>query len=205
MLKHRSTFPTVLALIALVGITTVPMTGCEDLPGSRTEQTTVIGGATGAVLGAVIAKENRLIGALIGGLLGAGGGYLIGAKTDWFENDDDDVKDEARDAVNKAQTDPATVEEAKEARTADINEDGFVTLDEVIALERADFTDNQIITRLERTNQVFDLNDDQRDILRDNGVSQKVIDRMLEINRDERDRLLTNAERDNDVISEDRD
>lgn len=205
MLQHRSTFPTVLALIALIGVTSVPMTGCEDLPGSRTEQSTVIGGATGAVLGAVIAKENRLIGALIGGLLGAGGGYLIGAKTDWFESDDDDVKNEARDAVNKAQTDPATVEEAKKARTADINDDGFVTLDEVIALERADFTDNQIITRLERTNQVFDLNADQRDILRDNGVSQKVIDRMLEINRDERERLLTSADKEDDVISKDRD
>jgi hypothetical protein len=204
MLKHRCTFPTVLALIALIGLTTAPMSGCEDLPGSRTEQSTVIGGATGAVLGAVIAKENRLIGALIGGLLGAGGGYLIGAKTDWFKDDDkDDARNEARDAVNKAQTDPATVEEARDARTADINDDGFVTLDEVIALERADFSDNQIITRLERTNQVFDLNDQQREILRDNGVSQKVIDRMLEINRNERERLLTRADRD-DVISDDR-
>ena len=204
MFRIRHITPTVLAIAALIGLTAAPMTGCEDLPGSRTEQSTVIGGATGAVLGAVIAKDNRLIGALIGGLLGAGGGYLIGAKTDWFEDDDDEVRDEVRDAVNKAQTDPATVEEAKKARTADINEDGFVTLDEVIALERADFTDNQIITRLERTNHVFDLNADQRKILRDNGVSEKVIDRMLEINRDERERLLTSADRD-DVISHDRD
>lgn len=204
MFTRKRMTPTVLALAALIGLTAAPMTGCEDLPGSRTEQSTVIGGATGAVLGAVIAKENRLIGALIGGLLGAGGGYLIGAKTDWFEDDDDDdVRDEARQAVNKAQTDPATVEEARKARTADINDDGFVTLDEVIAMERADLSDNQMLNRLERTNQVFDLNAEQREILRENGVSQRVIDGMLDINRNERERLLTSSKR-NDVISEDR-
>jgi hypothetical protein len=166
----------------------------------------VIGGAAGAVLGAVIAEENRLIGALIGGLLGAGGGYLIGAKTDWFEDDDDKVREEARESVDKARNDPATPEEAREARTADINDDGFVTLDEVVALENAGLTDREIIQRLEATDQIFDLNDDQEQILLDNGVSQNVINRMKRINQAERDRLIGAAEADrDDVISRERD
>ena len=66
-------------IIAMAGGFVSLQSGCEDLPGSRTEQATVIGGAAGAGIGAVLAEENRLLGALIGGLLGAGGGYLIGA------------------------------------------------------------------------------------------------------------------------------
>ena len=38
----------------------------------------VIGGATGAVAGAVINKKNRAAGAVVGGVAGAGVGYTIG-------------------------------------------------------------------------------------------------------------------------------
>lgn len=169
------------------------MSGCENLPGSRTEQSTVIGGAGGAAVGAILAKENRLLGALIGGALGAGAGYLIGAKTDWFDGDDDDAREEAQDAVDNAQRNPATAEQARRATTADINNDGFVTMDEIIAMERADLTDRQIIDRLEAANQVYDLNDEQREYLRDNGVSQNVVNRMLTINREERERILSGS------------
>jgi hypothetical protein len=143
------------------------------------------------VLGAVLLEDNRLLGALIGGALGAGGGYLIGAETDWFEDDDDDeVRDKAQQAVDKARKDPATVEEARRSQTADINQDGFVTLDEVIALDRAGFTDREIIERLQATDQIFDLNAEQERVLLDNGVSQNVINRMRRINQAERDRYL---------------
>lgn len=193
----------IVAAAALLSLSAAPLTGCEDLPGDRGTQGAVIGGAGGAVLGAVIAKENRLIGALIGGLLGAGGGYLIGAKTDWFEDDDEDVEREVRESVDEAQRDPATAQEAKRADTADINDDGFVTLDEVVAMQRAGFSDEKMIKRLEATNQVFDLNDDQERILRDNGVSQRVIDHMRDINRTQRDRLLSDNRR-NEVIGRER-
>ncbi len=42
---------------------------------------TVIGAASGAVLGAIVDKKHGR-GAVIGGLIGAGGGYLIGHKKD---------------------------------------------------------------------------------------------------------------------------
>jgi hypothetical protein len=194
-----------LTMVLLTGTSVTPLTlsGCESLPGDRESQGAVIGGASGAVLGAVIAKENRLIGALIGGALGAGAGWLIGAKTDWFEGDDDDAEREARQAVEKSERDPASAEDARNARTADINDDGFVTLDEVIALEDADFTDAQIIDRLEATNQVFDLNTSQEQVLRNGGVSNAVIRALRTINQKERDRVL--ATKNDDVISRDPD
>ena len=190
----------ILSVAAALALAAAPlMTGCENLPGSRTEQSTVIGGAGGAAVGAILVEENRLLGALIGGALGAGAGYLIGAKTDWFEDDDDDeVRDEAQQAIQNAQTKPATAEQARQATTADINNDGFVTMDEIIAMEKANLNDRQIIDRLEAADQVYDLNDEQRDYLLDNGVSQNVVNRMLTINREERDRLLSS--RNDDVV-----
>ena len=42
----------------------------------------VIGGAGGAVIGGVVAKNNRVAGVLVGGVLGAGAGYGIGKSID---------------------------------------------------------------------------------------------------------------------------
>ncbi len=76
-----------------------------------------------------------------------------------------------------------TAQEAKTATTGDVNNDGFVTLDEVIALDQANLTDDQIIERLRATNQVFDLTEEQRRYLLDRGVSQGVIDRLATLNQ----------------------
>lgn len=209
-IARNSTF-TAIALAALIGLTSIPMTGCDSFGGGNGSSSTsrgttgaVIGGAAGAVLGAVISKQNRLLGALIGGALGAGGGYLIGAKTDWFGKDKSTVRNEAQNSVDNAQTNPATPEEARRASTADINSDGFVTLDEVIAMKRASLSDSQMIKRLEATGQVFDLNQEQQQFLLDNGISHKVIDRMLTMNTAARDRYLSNSSSTGgDVISRD--
>jgi hypothetical protein len=196
---HHAT-PARLLAAALLLASTV-LASCESLPGNRETQGAVIGGAGGAVLGAVIAKDNRLIGALIGGALGAGAGYLIGAKTDWFSDDEDEARDQAQRSAERAQRNPATVEQARRAKTADINDDGFVTLDEVVALEKAGFTDDEIIDRLEATDHVFDLNEDQEQVLLDNGVSRTVVNRMQRINQAERERLINSRTSRNDVIS----
>jgi hypothetical protein len=190
--------------LLVLGASATQLTGCEDLPGGRKEQATVIGGASGAAIGAILAEDNRLLGALIGGAIGAGAGYIIGAETDWFEDDDDDhVENEVNNAAQRAQYDPATVAEARAASDADINDDGFVTLDEVIAMEQAGFTDREMLDRLEVTGHIFDLNASQRQHLLDNGVSRNVVDQMVDINRAERDRIL--SRHDDDVIGRDRD
>lgn len=164
-------------------------TGCQDLPGSPGAQGATVGGVSGAAIGAAVAKDNRLLGALIGGALGAGGGYLIGANKDKILGDD---SSSAEQAVQKAQSQPATPEQARTATTADLNNDGFVTMDEVVAMEKAGYTDQQIIERLDRTDQVYELTAEQEGTLRDQGVSENVIDRLPQINRDLREQVLTN-------------
>jgi len=49
---------------------------------SKAAKGAVIGGAGGAVIGAVINKRNRAAGAAIGGVIGAGGGYVLGRSMD---------------------------------------------------------------------------------------------------------------------------
>ena len=49
---------------------------------SRKAKGAAIGGGSGAILGAVINKNNRLVGGAIGGALGAGIGYVIGNELD---------------------------------------------------------------------------------------------------------------------------
>jgi len=163
-------------------------TGCENLPGSRETQGAVIGGAVGSAAGAAVYSENRLLGALVGGAIGAGGGYLIGAKTDWF--DDPDRDRHTRAALQDAATSPATVNDVRRSSTADLNRDGFVTTDELTAMERAGLSDAQILDRLRDTGQVFDLSRSQQRDLRAAGVSSRVIAEMPDINREERDDVL---------------
>jgi len=160
-----------------------PVVGCSNLPGNEKEQGAVIGGAGGALAGAALAgKDDRLIGALIGGALGAGGGYLIGMKVG-DKNDADKKKEEAIKASHQAEANPATATQAKNAATADINDDGFVTLDEVVALEQAGLKDKDIIKKLQRTQQVFELTDQQEQYLRDHNVTDTVIMAMRDMNR----------------------
>lgn len=155
------------------------MVGCESLPGDEKTQGAVIGGLGGAAAGAMIAgDDDRLVGALIGGVLGAGGGYLIGQQ---LGKDD---PDEAIEASRDAERNPVSPNEALQASTADVNNDGFVTLDEVVAMKRAGLNDRQMIDRLKATGQVFALDQSQEQYLRDRGVSQDVIVQMRTLNRE---------------------
>jgi hypothetical protein len=172
-----------------IAATLILAAGCENMPGTREQQGAVIGGAGGAIAGAAIGGEqNRLLGALIGGAIGAGGGYLIGANSDRIFNRDSEG---ARRASEHAQSAPATAQQAMNARTADVNNDGFVTLDEVVAMKQAGFPENTMLDRLHATGQVFELTPEQERYLRDNGVSQRVIREMENMNRETRDRLLS--------------
>lgn len=170
----------------LAAALSVTMIGCEGW-GPKTTGTAV-GGAAGAGLGAIIGgDDNRLLGALIGGAVGAGGGYLVGANWDKISGDD---KEEAQEAIREAQQNPATPADVRGAMTADLNQDGFVTMDEVIAMENAGLSDEEIVRRLDATNQIFELNNEQERFLVNQGVSYYVIREMRTLNADERERLL---------------
>src|SRR5690606_25338581 len=125
---------------------------------------------------------------------GAAGGYLLGANADKIIGRD---KDAAQAAVNNAQREPATASQARNSSSADLNSDGFVTMDEIVALREANLTDEQIILRLRATDQVFDLTPSQENELLTRGISNEVIDAMKEVNREERQRLLRQTD---DVI-----
>jgi hypothetical protein len=183
-----------LGLLAASAIATAPLVACEQLPGTREQQATAIGGVIGGLSGAAMNDTNPLLGLLVGGALGAGGGYLIGARTDWFENRDE-ARDDARRSIEIAQEDPATVDDARRARTADLNNDGFVTADELVAMERAGLSDSEMVDRLEATDQVFDLSPGQERALRQAGISDRVIREMRDINRERRDQILGRQER----------
>jgi hypothetical protein len=173
----------------IVAISVLGLVGCSSMPGNDQQQGAVIGGATGAAVGAAVSK-NRALGAVIGGAMGAAGGYVIGKNKDKITGKDND---EAEQAARKAEEAPATPQAAKTAPTADVNSDGFVTLDEVVALEQANLTDEQMIERLRATRQVFDLTAEQRRYLLDKGVSQNVIDRLATLNQDIKDELPSDS------------
>lgn len=170
-------------------------TGCRQLPGTPEQQGAVIGGTGGAIAGAAV-SENKLLGALIGGAVGAGGGYLIGANRDRIVGKD---RDAAQRAVENAQTNPATAEQARYALTADVNLDGFVTLDEVTAMKDAGISDEEILKRLRATDQVFELTPEQEKQLLNRGLSRSTVTEMRHINRETRERLLRGDS--DDVIS----
>jgi hypothetical protein len=150
------------------------------LPGDEKSQGAVIGGLGGAAAGAMIGGEdNRLLGALIGGAAGAGGGYLVGANWDKITGDE---KDEAREANRRAEERPARASDVDDARTADLNDDGFVTLDEVVAMADAGLSDTEMINRLQRTQQYFELTAEQEEYLRNNGVTRDVVVAMRRMN-----------------------
>ena len=185
---------------ALIGsLSLAPFTGCESLPGDEKTQGAVIGGAGGALAGAAIAKDNRLVGGLIGGALGAVGGYVIGAQV---EKNNDKHKDEAVQASERDRRNPPTSSEVRRARTADLNDDGFVTLNEVVAMHDAKISEREMINRLEDTGQVFYLSEQQEDYLRDKGVSDEVVRAMRTMNRD-RSRMA--SDRDEPVRDRDSD
>jgi hypothetical protein len=155
------------------------MVGCENMPGDEKTQGAVIGGVGGAIAGAALGgRHNQVLGALIGGAAGAGGGYLIGANWDKITGHKDE---DARQANDRAEREPARPEDVRHSDTADLNGDGFVTLDEVVAMERAGLSDRDMIDRLERTNQYFELTPEQEDYLRRQGVGNRVIYAMRDI------------------------
>lgn len=178
-------WPRIMSVASLAALIT---TSCSNLPGSKENQGAVIGGVSGAAVGAAVGgPENRVLGAVLGGAIGAGSGYVIGANMDKIKDRD---RESAEVAARKAETTPATPEDVDNSTTADLNQDGFVTLDEVVAMEKAGLTDEEIFNRLQATNQIFELNAEQRQYLRDQGVSEQIIQDMLNINREQRDELL---------------
>jgi len=185
MIRKSQFIGTSLVLFILAG----PQWGCQNLPGTSRSQGAVIGGITGAVVGAVIAKNNRLLGTLIGAAIGAGGGYLIGMAAEHSAGNEKD-RQAAIEAARKASENPARAEDVANARTADLNNDGFVTMDEVIAMKQANLNDTEMVDRLRASGQVFELTEEQEQYLVDRGISRSVIAEMEKLNLNKKEEIL---------------
>ena len=109
---------------------------------------------------------------LTGGDLGIGGGYLLAAAPDKIRQREHDL---AMKAAHKGEQSPAPLESVRDTETADLNKDGFVTLDEVVAMARAGLREEEIVERLKRTNYVFQMTLEQERYLTDRGVGQTVV------------------------------
>src|SRR5688500_7452929 len=93
----------------VISICITGLVGCSSLPGNDQQQGAVIGGATGAAVGAAVSK-NRALGAVIGGAVGAAGGYVIGKNKDKITGRDSDNDNEVEEASRNSEAAPATPE-----------------------------------------------------------------------------------------------
>jgi hypothetical protein len=109
---------------------------------------------------------------------GPGGGWIVGAREELVTKKDLDAASKANTAA--AQT-PATVADVGKSPDADLNHDGFVTVDELLAMKRAGLNDRQMIERIQSTNQIFSLNARKQQYLLDRGLDHAVIDGMLSL------------------------
>lgn len=167
--------------IAIIVLAAAIVAGCSQLPYDRTTETSVAGAAVGTAAGAVLSgDDDELLGSVLGGLAGAAAGYVIGARTDWFGDGNEQA---LNSTVNNAQANPATVADVRGSTDADLNNDGLVTRDELIAMSNAGLGSSEIIHRLEATNQVYSVTQAQRQQLLNAGVDPQVVYELNEINR----------------------
>jgi hypothetical protein len=103
---------------------------------------------------------------------GPGGGWIIGARTNWIDRNRLDLAKRSNDAARQS---PASVGSIDHSDDADLNSDGFVTLDEILAMKRAGLSNSTIIKRINETPQVFSINARQEQYLIDRGIDQPVI------------------------------
>jgi hypothetical protein len=151
--------------------------GCQNYPEVPAgDQMGMKASATSA--GATIPSDNGLLAGLVGGTEGKSGGYVVGA--DWSKIRQH-ASPEALAAAKKAESNPASAAEVKQASTADINQDGFITLDEIVALQQAGLSDREIVDRMEQTRAYFEVTKDQEQYLRDHAVKPAVVKAMKSI------------------------
>lgn len=153
-------------LAAVVGIVMGGgIVGCDIAPGDIPPRKANVG-----VMGGTTMPGNQGVELPGGGVFSAGGGYIVGQLPDKTD------KGEADNAGKQARENPASPQQARQSATADLNKDGFVTLDEVVAMRDAGLDDREMVRRLAATGQVFKTTATQEEALINQGVSRTVVD-----------------------------
>src|SRR5712671_2673778 len=149
------------ALIFALAVSTVALTGCQYPNGepNNTGTGALTGGAIGAASGAVIGGRNPAAGALVGGAIGAVAGGMVGNSMDQRQRDY--LRTQAPQTYARMdQGQPLTVEDVK-------------------ALARAGISEDVIINQIRSSHTVYHLSAADIIDLRDSGVTDKVVNFMI--------------------------
>ena len=157
----------------------ITVAGCSTKAGTGAAAGGAGGAAAGGAIGAASGAPVFGVGAIVGGVAGATIGGIIGASAD---KNDQKHREEATRVSEAAKKNPAVAAAVRDSTTADLNGDGWTTMDEVVALKEAGLNDEQMIDRLRHTQQVFYITSDQQSYLAEHGVSNKVIQSMNGMN-----------------------
>ncbi len=133
--------------------------GCDTM-GPNQKTGTVAGGLLGAAAGGIIGNQSRhrgLEGAAIGGALGALGGAMVGSASD------------QRQAMANTPPPPSTVVYQPEP----------LSINQVAQMASQGTPDSVIISEIQRTHSVYHLNSEIIGYLKQNKVSDRVIDYMM--------------------------
>jgi hypothetical protein len=152
----------------LAGVTA----GCQNMPQVPVGDRTVLGGSAMAA-GAAIPADGALLSTLTKG--SDASALVVGA--DW-QKIRQHASREAIAAANKAKTYPATAADVSKSPTADLNQDGFITIDELLALQQAGLRDNDIVDRLEHTRAYFEVTKDQERYLQEHFIKPAIVTAM---------------------------
>jgi hypothetical protein len=162
--------------VLLIGLAALGSGGCAFIhydkgagppadPAPQQTTTAVPPGSRQAALAALAAQVG-----------GPGGGWIIAAKPNLI---DQHSLGSAQAANRQAEQQPAGPADVEKSDNCDLNGDGFVTMDEILALKRAGLSTEQLTARVTRTPEIFSLTDRQQQYLRDRGIAQGVIGAML--------------------------
>ncbi len=135
-------------------IGTMMMASCEN----KAETGALVGAGAGVAAGALISPTPA--GILIGGAVGAVGGALIGAALD--SSDRDTLRHESPRTMDK------------------IDRGEQLSMQDIKKMSQAGITDDKIIGAIHSTGSVYHLSTSDVQELRNNGVSQRVVDHMLQ-------------------------
>ena len=152
------------------------LSGCE----TNAKTGAAVGGGGGAVAGGAAAGATAGapvagVGAVVGAGAGALGGAIIGAAKD--------RSNEQRTRANEvSERSPALASAVISGGNADLNNDGFVTTDEIIAMHKAGLNDDEIVARSRSTQQIFQLSSDQEHRLLEAGLRPQTVARLRTLN-----------------------
>lgn len=137
-----------------VYILPIVLTSCESKAGTGA----LAGAGVGALSGGLI--THSATGAIVGGAIGAAAGGLIGYALD------------EQDREIMQQKSPQTLQK--------IDNKEQLSVDDIKAMAKNGLSDNVIIGQIQSTHSVFHLTTNEIIDLKDSGVSQKVIDYMIQ-------------------------